>query len=48
MNEKSLPKDTVSTPVAGYLYFSLSKDNKKAVHELECTLDGQKVSLKLD
>jgi len=38
----------VLAPVAGYLYFSLSKENKKALHELEYTLNGQKVSLKLD
>ena len=48
LNEKALPDDTVSTPVAGYLYFSLSKDNKKAGHQLEYILNGQKVSLKLD
>lgn len=48
MNEKALPTDTVSAPVAGYLYFSLPKDNKKAGHLLEYTLNGQKVSLKLN
>ena len=48
LTEKALPEDTASAPVAGYLYFSLSKDNKKAVHELEYTLNGRKVSLKLD
>jgi hypothetical protein len=48
LTEKGLPEDTVSSPVAGYLYFSLSKDNKKAIHELEYTLNGQKVLLKLD
>jgi hypothetical protein len=47
LNEKALPTDTVSAPVAGYLYFSLPKDNKKAVHQLGYTLNGQKVSLKL-
>jgi hypothetical protein len=46
--EKALPEDTVTTPVAGYLYFSLSKADRKAAHELEYTLDGQKVLLKLD
>ncbi len=46
--EKALPEGTVLAPVAGYLYFSLSKDNKKALHELEYTLNGQKLSLKLD
>ena len=48
LNEKALPDDTVSAPIAGYLYFSLSKDNKKASHQLEYILNGQKVSLKLD
>jgi len=48
LTEKALPENTVSAPVAGYLYFSLSKDNKKAVHQLEYILNGQKVSLKLD
>jgi hypothetical protein len=48
LDEKSLPEQTAAAPVAGYLYFSLSKDNKKAAHQLEYTLNGQKVSLKLD
>lgn len=48
LTEKALPEGTVSAPVAGYLYFSLPKDNKKAAHQLEYTLNGQKVSLKLD
>ena len=48
LTEKGLPEDTVSSPVAGYLYFSVSKDNRKATHELEYTLNGQKVALKLD
>jgi hypothetical protein len=48
LDEKALPEETAAAPVAGYLYFSLSKDNKKAAHQLEYTLNGQKVSLKLD
>jgi hypothetical protein len=48
LTEKTLPEDTVSAPLAGYLYFSLSKDNNKAAHQLEYTLNGQKVSLKLN
>jgi hypothetical protein len=48
LDEKGLPEQTAAAPVAGYLYFSLSKDNKKAAHQLEYTLNGQKVSLKLD
>jgi hypothetical protein len=48
LNEKSLPEDTVSAPIAGYLYFALPKDNKKAAHQLEYTLNGQKVFLNLN
>ena len=48
LNEKALPEETAVAPVAGYLYFSLSKDSKKTAHQLEYTLNGQKVSLKLD
>ena len=48
LTEKALPEGTVLAPVAGYLYFSISQDNKKASYELEYTLGGQKVLLKLD
>ena len=48
LTEKGLPEGTALAPVSGYLYFSLSKDNKKAKHELEYTLNGRKISLKLD
>ena len=48
LTEKSLPEDMASAPVAGYLYFSIPKDNKKAGHQLEYTLNGQKVLLKLN
>jgi hypothetical protein len=48
LSEKGLPQDTASAPVAGYLYFSLPKGTKKATHQLEYTLNGQKVLLKLD
>jgi hypothetical protein len=48
LREKALADDTVSIPVAGYLYFSVSKDDRKGVHQLEYTLNGQKVALKLD
>ena len=48
LKEKALLDDTVSTPVAGHLYFALPKDNKKAVHELEYELNGEKVMLRLD
>ena len=48
LSEKGLPDEAASAPVAGYLYFALPKDNKKASHELECTVNGQKLSLKLN
>ncbi len=48
LSEKGLPEGAAAAPVAGYLYFSLSKNNKKGLHQLEYTLNGQKVSLKLD
>jgi hypothetical protein len=48
LTEKALPEDMASAPVAGYLYFSIPKESKKTVHQLEYTLNGQKVSLKLD
>jgi len=48
LNEKSLPNDQVSKPAAGYLYFPLPKDNRKAVYQLEYTLNGQPITLKLN
>jgi hypothetical protein len=48
LTEKALSDGTAPAPVAGYLYFSFSKDNKKVSHELEYTLNGQKALLKLD
>jgi len=48
LSEKGLPQDTESAPVAGYLYFSLPKGGKKATNQLEYTLNGQKVLLKLN
>lgn len=48
LNEKGLPQVDTSAPVAGYVYFSLSKDAKKAPHYLKYTLNGQPVSLKLN
>ena len=43
LNDKALPDNTVSEPVAGYLYFSLPKDSKKGAHQLQYTLNGEKV-----
>jgi len=48
LTEKGLSDEAASAPMAGYLYFSLPKDNKKASHQLECVVNGQKVLLKLN
>lgn len=48
LSEKGLPQIDTSAPVAGYIYFRLSKDSKKAPHYLEYTLNGKKLSLKLN
>lgn len=47
LSEKGLPEGVASAPVAGYLYFSLPNDSKKASRQLEYTLNGESVSLKL-
>jgi hypothetical protein len=46
MAEKGIPEGTTSTPVAGYLYFSLEK-KKGARYQLEYTLNGSKIFLQL-
>jgi hypothetical protein len=46
LSEKALPEGIASTPVAGYLYFSLSKE-KNTTLQLECVLNGNKVALTL-
>jgi hypothetical protein len=48
LTKKSLPEGRIAAPVAGYLYFPLTKKNKKkAARQLEFTLAGQKVALTL-
>lgn len=49
LTEKGLPEGKVSAPVAGYLYFPLTKKmkKKKAVRLLEYTNAGQTVTLTL-
>ena len=48
LTEKSLPEGNADAPVSGYLYFSLpGKQDKKATHQLEYTLNGEKVVLPL-
>lgn len=46
LTEKGLPEGTVSTPIAGYLYFPLAKQ-KKASIELEYLLNSNRMVLKL-
>jgi hypothetical protein len=48
LSEKGLPEGAASAPVSGYLYFVLpSTKDKKAIHQLEYMLNGQKVTLQL-
>jgi hypothetical protein len=48
LTEKGLPEGTASSPVSGYLYFSLpSNKGKKARQQLEYMLNGEKVTLEL-
>jgi hypothetical protein len=48
LTAKGLPEASVSSPVAGYLYFPVTKKkNKKAVRQLDYTLAGHKVVLTL-
>lgn len=47
LTKKGLPEGSVSTPVAGYLYFPLTKKRKKVPRQLECTLAGEKITLAL-
>jgi hypothetical protein len=46
LGEKGLPEGTASVPVAGYLYFPLTK-KKNTPLQLECTMNGSKVVLTL-
>jgi hypothetical protein len=46
LSEKGLPEGTASAPVAGYLYFSLTK-KKNTTLQLECVLNGEKIILPL-
>src|SRR5690242_12759596 len=46
LSEKGLPEGTASAPVAGYLYFSLTK-KKNTTLQLECVLDGKRIALAL-
>ena len=44
LSEKALPEGSASSPVAGYLYFSLPR-NKKTSYQLHYMVNGQKVLL---
>lgn len=46
LSEKGLPEGTASAPVAGYMYFPLTK-KKNTPLQLECALNGSKVVLTL-
>jgi hypothetical protein len=47
LSEQGLPEGAASAPVAGYLYFPLSSKKKHTTHQLEYTLNGNKVVLPL-
>lgn len=46
LGEKSLPEGATTAPVAGYLYFPISR-TQKATYQLEYILNGSKVKLAL-
>ena len=46
LSEKGLPEGTASAPVAGYMYFPLTR-KKNTPLQLECALNGSKVVLTL-
>jgi len=46
LSEKGLPEGAASAPVAGYVYFSLTK-KKNTTLQLECMLNGEKIILPL-
>jgi hypothetical protein len=47
LDEKGLLEGAAETPVAGYLYFPLSKKTKNSRYELEYMLNGNKIVLRL-
>lgn len=47
LNAKGLPQGKTVVPVAGYIYFSLSKKDRKGAHHLKYTLNGKELSLDL-
>ncbi|PYP91630.1 MAG: hypothetical protein DMG65_07300 [Candidatus Angelobacter sp. Gp1-AA117] len=47
LSGKALPLGEASAPVSGYLYFSVPSKDRKNVHQLEYTGNGEKVVLNL-
>ena len=47
LSEKGLPEGTASAPVAGYLYFPLSSTKKTPARQIEYTLNGKKMILRV-
>ena len=48
LGQKGLPEGEAAAPVSGYLYFPLpNKKDKKATHQLEYMLNGDKIALTL-
>lgn len=47
LTDKGLPEGTVSSPMAGYLYFSFPDKKKVGPYDLECRLGGAKMVLAL-
>jgi len=46
LSEKGLPEGTATAPVAGHLYFPISK-KKNVKYQIEYTMDGQKMTVAL-
>lgn len=47
LTSESLPEGSVTSPVSGYLFFSVPGKQRKAAHQLEYKVSGNKVSLSL-
>ncbi len=47
LSEKGLPEGAASTPVAGYIYFTISSKKKDANRQLECKLGESTIVLSL-
>jgi len=47
LSEKGLAEGPTTSPVAGYVYFQISPKSKKAVYQLQYTLNGGRMNLQL-